>query len=460
MERPSVISPPSPDRLGDRTGATRVKGPIRRAAGAIQQGGALVVERVPAPVLVLLLTLIIPTAMSFYVGTLRISPYRIVLLVMTPILFIQLITGGAGKVTFSDRLVLASTFWMWAALVVNDGGQGIESGGIGFLETCGAFLIARCCIRTAGQWVATATVMGVIIAAMAPLVVFESLSGVQVIKLFFVGHGPGGAIKESLLAKPRMGFYRASGPFDHPILLGVISAAVTSAVGVMALRRWSVIALVPFTFIATICSISSGALAGLAVTGVLASWEQITKSVPRRWVVFLIIFAIFYGIIEMLSNRSALVAVLSVVTLNPKTAMDRTIIWEWGFHYNAVVHPYFGLGKAGAFNWVRPGWLGESVDNYFLFLMILHGIVAVAMLLLAIVVKVRNAALAGNLPGVHGLASSWWIAMVAFVISGWTVALWNHAQIMFWFLLGAGSWIEQQYFADKAARKGRKRVAS
>jgi hypothetical protein len=50
--------------------------------------------------------------------------------------------------------------------------------------------------------------------------------------------------------------------------------------------------------------------------------------------------------------------------------------------------------------------------------------------------------------------------MVAFVISGWTVALWNHAQIMFWFLLGAGSWIEQQYFADKAARKGRKRVAS
>ena len=64
MERPSVISPPSPDRLGDRTGATRVKGPIRRAAGAIQQGGALVVERVPAPVLVLLLTLIIPTAMS------------------------------------------------------------------------------------------------------------------------------------------------------------------------------------------------------------------------------------------------------------------------------------------------------------------------------------------------------------------------------------------------------------
>lgn len=459
MERPSVIParPPVPNGAGGRTVGR--PGPVARARQAVRKGGLALTEQIPMPVLALLIAGVIPTAVSFYIGALRLSPYRVVLLAMTPFLCIQLLSGAFGRMAHSDRLVFAATLWMWASLIVNDGLGAIESGGILFLETCGAYLIGRCCIRTAGQWVATVTALGVIVSALAPLTIMESVTGVRVIRIFFAGTAEDGSVAESLQANVRMGFYRASGPFDHPILLGVIAAAATSALALVVQRKRSLLVLVPACLVATLCSISSGALASLAVTGLLGAWEWVMRSVPKRWIVFLVLFAIGYFIIEMLSNRSAIVAILSVVTLNPKTAIDRTIIWDWGFNHNAVVRPWFGLGASGAFNWVRPYWLPASVDNYFLYLMILYGIVPVAMLLVGIVLKVRTSVLATKVHAVHGLAWSWWIPMVSFVIAGWTVAFWNHAQIFFWFFVGAGSWIEQAYLADKAAGTPRRKVA-
>jgi len=267
MERPSVIParPPIPNGAGGDT--ARRPGPVARARQAVRKGSLALTEQVSLPVLLLLIAGVIPTAVSFYIGTLRLSPYRVVLVAMTPFLCIQFFTGAVGKVTLSDRLVFGATVWMWVSLIVNDGGGGIESGGILFLETCGAYLIGRCCIRTAGQWVAAITAFGVIVALMAPLTAMESVTGLRVIRLFFAGANEDGSVAEALSATKRMGFYRASGPFDHPILLGVISAAATSALALVALRKRSMIVFVPACLVATLCSISSGALASLCVTG-------------------------------------------------------------------------------------------------------------------------------------------------------------------------------------------------
>jgi hypothetical protein len=45
--------------------------------------------------------------------------------------------------------------------------------------------------------------------------------------------------------------------------------------------------------------------------------------------------------------------------------------------------------------------------------------------------------------------------MVGFVIAAWTVAFWNQAQVLFWFFIGCGSWLEQEWLRHKAAGRGR-----
>jgi hypothetical protein len=170
---------------------------------------------------------------------------------------------------------------------------------------------------------------------------------------------------------------------------------------------------------------------------------------------FLAMLAMGYIFIELFSNRSAIVAVLSYVTLNPSTALGRTIIWEYGFHHNAMKNPFFGLGQIKGINWYRPFWLGSSMDNYFLYIRVFNGIVPAVLLLLGIILKVRAAALASALPGLGRLAASWWIPMVGFVIAAWTVAFWNQAQVLFWFFIGCGSWLEQEWLRHKAAGRGR-----
>jgi hypothetical protein len=442
-----------PRRGPEARGAPR--GRINRVAAAIRQGGAAAAERTPLPVVLLSFAVLVPTSFSLYIGSLRFSPYRIVLLLATPLLLNQLLSGAAGRLTRSDWLILGAAVWMWVSLLVNDGASAVESGGVIFAETFGPYLIGRCCIRTATQWIGAVTLMGTSVAILSLFTVPESLTGIHLIQnLSGIVKGTGPSSKTGHI-NMRMGFHRAYGPFDHPILLGVVSATFTVALAHVSLVRRQLMVLVPMALATTLTSISSGALAVLGVAGLLSAWDSFARSFPKRWVAFLALLGVGYVGIEMFSNRSAIVAVLSYVTLNPSTAVGRTIIWEYGFHYNAVKNPFFGLGLVRGVNWFRPHWLGPSIDNYFLYLMVFHGIVPAALLLVGIVMKIRAAALASVLPGVGRLAASWWIPMVGFVIAAWTVAFWNQAQVLFWFFIGCGSWIEREWLRAKAAGRVR-----
>jgi hypothetical protein len=448
MERPSVIPARGDVRNGRRTGPSRVTGgQVSRAAAAFRRGRTALEARLPLVVIVFIISTLIPNGFSIYLGSLRLTPYRLVLLVCTPILIMRAIGGEFGRFSFSDRLIVGAAIWMWVALIKNDGGSAIETGGIVFVETLGPYLIGRCCIRTASQWIGAVTTFGVSMAVISVPVVMESLTGQQIIRELA---GPRTKGTDEGDISMRMGLHRAHGPFDHPILLGVTAATFTVAMAHVSRFRRSLAIFVPASLVTALCSVSSGALAVLGVTAMLSAWDHFARSIPRRWVAFLFLFAIAYLIIELLSTRSAIVAVLSVATLNPNTAYGRTIIWEWGFHQNAVKNPFFGLGMSKGVNWVRPSWLGGSIDNYFLYLMIFNGIVASVLLQLGILIKVRNAVRASAIAGLREISASWWIPMVGFVIAGWTVALWNQAQVLFWFMAGAGCWIEQRYAEAKA----------
>ena len=98
------------------------------------------IKGVPTSIAVFFFTIMLPTAVSLNLGGLRLSAYRVVLIVLfLPMLF-QLLSGRKGRITIFDILILLHCSWAVLALIKWGGlGQGIESGGIYFVECTGAY---------------------------------------------------------------------------------------------------------------------------------------------------------------------------------------------------------------------------------------------------------------------------------------------------------------------------------
>lgn len=441
--RPSVASPPS---------AGGVALPNRRTAADSRPrpaGGPAAGSTVLSPIVILLLfALLIPNEFSFYLGPLRFSPYRFLLVLYLPVALFQFLSGVAGPLRTSDKCALFGCAWIMVAMVANAGFAGIESGGIMFIETFGAYLVARMSIRSAAQWRQAVIVFGLAIAAVAPLAMIECVTGkhlVHDLACSFFGRKFTGEISD------RFGLTRAYGVFDHPILQGVVSATVTIAgwhawKGMITLRTvvW------PLCLGGAMASISSGAVATLGVGTIMSAWSIVASSLRKKWKVFIGLVVLMYIMLDLLSNRSGMAVLLSYFTFSSSTAYGRMIIWEYGFHYNAVKNPIFGLGNR---DWVRPGWMvSPSMDNYFLFLMVFYGFPCFLGAATSIILKIRAAALATARSAYPHLLMSWWIPMVALTAAGCTVYFWNQALVFLWFFLGGGSWCENEPGAE-----GRKR---
>ena len=117
-------------------------------------------QRLHYAVVLLLLAFATPPELSLDLGGLRLSPYRLVVIAMLIPCLQKLFLGSAGKVKLQDVLVLFHGLWAIIALVAYAGiGQGIESGGIYFAEAVGGYLIGRCLIRNADQFMSMARIM-------------------------------------------------------------------------------------------------------------------------------------------------------------------------------------------------------------------------------------------------------------------------------------------------------------
>jgi hypothetical protein len=382
--------------------------------------------------------LLLPNDFSFLIGPLRFSPYRLLLVLYVPFALVRFLSGAAGPLRLSDWCALFGSSWIMVAMVANEGFLGIESGGITFIESFGGFLIARMSIRTAADWRQATKIFGIGIALVAPFAIAECVTGKHIIR-DLASAVVGSAFFGADIAD-RFGLTRAYGPFDHPILQGVVSATVA----ISAWHAWK--GLVSWrTMIWPLCmggamsSISSGAMATIACGALLSAWSIAASFMVRKWRAFIIFAVMGYFLVSLMSNRSGMAVLLSYFTFSSATAYHRMIIWEHGFHYNAIQNPIFGLGDR---DWVRPGWMGSSMDNYFLFNMVFYGFPCFLAIALSIILKVRAAALATARSAYPHLLMSWWIPMVAITVAGCTVHFWNQVLVFFWFFLGGGSWCE------------------
>lgn len=401
---------------------------------------------------VFIFSLIIPV--SFVLGQIRLSPYRIILLTsLIPTLGMWL-AGKAGRIRVADILVLAFASWTVISTLRNMGLGSYQFAGIYFIETVGAYMLGRVFVRDLAEFLKVTKALFWVLMILAPFAAAESYLFRPVYAPLFA---PLGKIVNFAGIDPRMGLNRAQTAFEHPILYGVFCASTFSLLyflprrnapgKVAGLRRAFV------SMVATFFSLSSGAFIPVAIQIGLIAWNRILASITGRWKLLVGLVVAAYVFVDLLSNRTPFEVFASLLAFNGSTYYWRVLIFTYGMQ-NVWAHPLLGYGTGG--NWVRPSWMvTATVDNFWLLMAMRYGIPAFLFsfgTLLAVVTTLIRTRIVDPIVAHQRLALVFVHVAVAIAIG--TVFLWNASYVYFMFMLGASLWIADWPVAEEMAKGG------
>lgn len=394
----------------------------------------------PVPIMVFLFAMMLPTAVALNLGGLRLSAYRVALIVMFLPMLYQLISGQRGRMHLFDGLLFAHCAWALLALIKWGGvGQGIESGGIYIVECAGAYMMGRVYIRSYSDFAGVARAYVGLVLATLVFTIPEALSGIHILHdgISSMVGGPRAAFIE-----PRMGIERTFGPFDHPILYGVFCASAFSLAYFVVADRQLMnprgMAKVGGVVLAAFMSASGGPYVVLMMQGFVAAWERALGKTQGRWAALFSLFAIIYLGIDLLSNRTPFHVFVEYFTFSKESAYNRILIFEYGTA-EVARHPLFGIGLG---DWERPVWMSDSMDNFWLVTAVRYGLPAFFLQVGLLLGLVWAAGQRKNLPVSWRRARhAWAFTLFGISVAAATVHLWNALFVLFFFLIGSGAWL-------------------
>jgi hypothetical protein len=395
---------------------------------------------VPIVVALFFFGMMMPTSVGISLGSLRLSVFRMVLLVMFVPMLITLFSGRRGKPHIFDALALGHAGLALISLI-NWGGlqQGIESGGIYVVEFAGAYLLGRLYIRSYEDFRAFAQAYVLTVVGMLAFTIPEALTSVHILHDGIAGV-TGGAPAPYI--EQRMGLERTFGPFDHPILYGVFSAAAFSmAYFVLAEKRltnWGGMAKVIGVAGATFLSASGGPYVVLMMQMFVAAWERVFGRIAGRWRMLFALFGVIYVCIDLFSNRTPFHVFVTYFTFSTVSAYNRILLFEYGTA-EVARHPFLGVGLG---DWVRPVWMSDSMDNFWLLIAMRYGLPAWALLvglMLGLIFAVGRRK--GLPPAWKRARHAWAFTLFGITVAAATVHLWNALFVLFLFLIGSGAWL-------------------
>jgi len=411
---------------------------------------------VPLPVIFFFFGMMLPTSVGVSAGGLRLSVYRVVLIIMFLPMLLALVTGKRGKMNIFDFLLFFHSFWAAVALIKWGGfAQGIKSGGIYIIEFAGSFMLGRLYIRSYEDFSAFAHAYVGVTVGLLLFTIPEALTSIHILHDFFAGAVGG---PRAPYIDQRMGLERAFGPFDHPILYGVFSAAAFScAYFVVAQRQLlnikgmlQVLGVVVATFI----SASGGPYVVLMMQMFAAGWERLFAGIKIRWRIMFGLFALVYLWIDLMSSRTPFHVFVTYFTFSTQSAYNRINIWNYG---TAEVgrNPIFGIGLG---DWIRAPWMSDSMDNFWLLTAVRYGLPALIALLGLMLGMVYMIAQKQNLPQEwRNARHAWAFTLYGITIAAATVHLWNALFVLFMFLMGSGMWLYDTNPTQAVDKKGRVR---
>ncbi len=404
---------------------------------------------VPAPILLVIVSFLLPTELSLYAGTMRLPPYRVVLLLLLPVVIIRFFWKREMKPHLFDVCFLLYNVWTLGIYIHHHGDQeGLQTGGSLALDGFASYFVARVFIRDREAFVGTIGTLVAAITVTGILAMPEAIGGDIYIHNFLrevTGY------VHPIGIERRLGLTRAYGTFDHPIHLGTFCASglamILYATGRAKSRklRTGIIALSALT------GLSSAPILSLGLQTAMLVWDRVTRGIPGRLAMSLGALAAVFGVVWAVGTRSPFNIIATGMTIDPWTGYYRLMIWENGL-LNVWENPWTGLGLN---DWKRPDWMFSStVDAFWLVIAMRAGIPAFILLSLAIILIGRSTAkgMPNVDPEVRRMAMGWMMSLIALSLIACTVHFWNVLYAYFFFFLGLAGWLADPQRQTRAVK--------
>lgn len=386
-----------------------------------------------------LIALLIP--ISINIAGLNITPLRLFLMPVIIYLGWGLLAGKYGKLLPVDILFFFHFFWMVVALGVNTPDKAISQVGSVGVEFLGAYLVGRTLVRTADDFKILCRFIVLLVSLTVPFAMFESFTG-QALLIDLFRKMPGVNAVPYAISEARLGFTRAQVVFNHPIHYGLF-CSVAMSLAFVALKDHTLPAKRYMTSFAVMVggffSLSSGALLAILLQLFLISWAVLFDKVHRRWWLLLGLACAAYVVIDILSNRSPVIAVLSRLAFSEHNLYIRTFIFDFGMD-NVWNNPIFGLGLN---DWTRPHWLPSSIDNFWLVMAVRYGIPGFLFLGAGYVYGLFKI-MARDFDTDRSLLNfrrAWVFTFIGLSFTLATVHVWTSIYSFVFFMFGAGMWL-------------------
>lgn len=396
--------------------------------------------RLPFLTKLVLLALLLPA--QFSVGSLAMTPSKLLFLVIVPILTVKLLQGKYGRIIATDILLFGYSGWMALAMLFNHTpAVAIEYTGSTTVVLLGGYLTARATIRDKETFIAFIRFLALIVIFTLPFAIYEIITSRTTIPRW-LAQIPGISSHNDINHDPRLGLWRAQVMFPHPIHYGIFCSLAFSLfyVGLADRMGWFRRA-IGGTLIGLCCffSVSSGPVLALMAQIGLIGWQVLMRGVRARWRLFWIIMIVGYIVMELASTRSAIYAIVSRISFNARTAFSRRILFNYGVDQIERT-PIFGVGYKSL---PLPSWMTGSVDNFWLFVAVRFGMpaflmLAAAFLVAMIIISRRNFEADHEL---ELLRRAWLFTLVSTILVLATVAIWGEVYSLVLFVLGSGLWM-------------------
>ncbi|WP_217517521.1 O-antigen ligase family protein [Roseobacter litoralis] len=319
----------------------------------------------------------------------------------------------------------------------------IENSGSTSMEFLGGYMVARACIRDKESFLGFCKAWSLLVALTIIPVLIEQVTGNAI--LMTIADAIPGVRSPSDNNNTRWGLERVQVVFAHPILYGLVcSTAVPltyvalqgQLAGPQRVFRTGIIALCTFF------ALSSGALLAMLLQFFMIGWSWAFARMQARWTLLLIMVILAYITVDLISTRTPMRVFLTYATFSAQTAYTRLYIFEWGM-VNVWANPIFGLGFQ---DWVRPRFMGSSVDNFWLLTAMRYGIPGFTFLAsgyFILIWKVGRKVFDKDTTLLL-LRRGWVFTLVGVCFTLATVHIWSAPFSLFAFLLGSGVWFLEQ----------------
>ena len=403
-------------------------GPDR--AGPDRAGQATSARATGSGLLLALFFLVVLLPIHLEMGGQRIGPVRIFLLLTFIPFGVRLFAGKAGRFTAVDGCLLGFVSLMVLTFLYHHGMERFPYAMVQAVEVYGGYLAGRMLVRSLADYQRFIRYFLVVLLVLLPFAVDELLHSRMLISEFFSGTFDVVNNNQAF----RFGLARVQVVFPHSILYGLFCSLALASVFYLYQHRLA--RLLPYLALViamTVMALSSAPIISVALQLAMILWDKLTRG---AWKLLAGLFALVWLLLDLVTNRGAVVIFVENMTLDPATGWWRIHIWTWGTR-TVLNYPLLGIGLN---DWVRPFWLSSSVDNFWLLMAMRHGLPAVILLLLAFGLHCRFVMAAKDLAPVARMARTGYaVTLVGLIFTLVTVHVWDSMAVFTMFFLGIGA---------------------